>query len=155
LLERPEAQRLQEFRYRFGQSAVFGLPVVALQWFGRSLGGTESDLWVTLFQALLAGWVVYVAATGMLAEAALLLLTRRRPPAAGLAYALVAAAAVTGYLLSLPRLVLLMAHRGTAGTPWPSVLHWVVIMLAVWTGMRWRRLAARAKEVPAAPSAAP
>ena len=55
VIDRPQAQRLQEFRYRFGQSVVFGLPVLALQWFGRSLGGAESERWVALLQALLAG----------------------------------------------------------------------------------------------------
>src|SRR4051812_19198715 len=80
VLDRPEAQRLQEFRYRFGQSVVFGLPVLALQWFGRSLGGAESDRWVALLQGLLAGWVVYVAATGVLVGAGGGLFPRGAPP---------------------------------------------------------------------------
>src|SRR2546428_9823632 len=77
VFDRSAAQRRQEFKYRFGQSIVFGLPVIALQWFGRSLGGAEPDRWVTLFQALLAGWAVYVRATRMLGEGGLLLPVRR------------------------------------------------------------------------------
>ena len=129
LLDRPPAERGREFKYRFGQSIVFGLPVVALQWFGRSLGGPESDRWVTLFQALLAGWVVYVAAAGMLSEAVLLILSRRRMPPAPLADATIALIAVLLYISGLPRL--LLPNR------WPAPFHWTVVLLAVWTGTRW------------------
>src|SRR5687768_11480461 len=67
-LDRPPHQRLLEHRYRFGQAMVFGLPVWGLQLYGRSLGGPEADRWVAVLQALLAGWVVYVAAAGMMFE---------------------------------------------------------------------------------------
>src|SRR5215470_17771342 len=68
MLARPEWQRRMEYRYRFAQSFVFGLPVAGLQWFGHPLGGRESARWIGLFQALLAGWVVYAGAAGMLFE---------------------------------------------------------------------------------------
>src|SRR5687768_5282994 len=72
LLARPVSERAREYRYRFGQAVVFGLPVVALELWGRGLGGREAGRWVGVLQALLSGWVVYVAATGMLFEGLLL-----------------------------------------------------------------------------------
>ena len=41
LLDRPPEQRLREYKYRFSQSIVFGLPVIALQLWGRALGTTD------------------------------------------------------------------------------------------------------------------
>src|SRR4051812_28011999 len=73
LLTRPPTERAREYRFRFGQSIVFGLPVVVLQFWGTGLGGREAAKWVGIFQALLAGWVVYVSAAGMLFEGILLL----------------------------------------------------------------------------------
>ena len=73
LLSRSIAERLREHKYRFAQSAVFGLPVVVLQLFGGRLGGLSSGIWVGLIQTLLGGWVVYVAAAGMFFEGFLLL----------------------------------------------------------------------------------
>jgi hypothetical protein len=138
LLHRPADQRRREYQYRFGQAVVFGLPVLGLQWFGRSLGGPESDRWVALLQALLAGWVVYVAAAGMLFES-LVWLARRRAAAD-----LVPSAVVTGlYLASLARLAA-YAVRGAADSfprPW---FHWVVGLLIGWTGLRWWRFGHRA-----------
>ena len=67
LLTRGDEQRLREFKYRFGQSAVFGIPVVALQLWGAKLGPADSERWVSLLQAILCGWVVYVN-LGMLVE---------------------------------------------------------------------------------------
>src|SRR5271156_1761343 len=68
LLDRPRADRAREFRYRLGQAVVFGLPVIALEQFGHHLGGPESDRWVGILEALLAGWVVYVGAAGLAFE---------------------------------------------------------------------------------------
>jgi hypothetical protein len=138
ILDRPAGDRRREFKYRFGQSVVFGAPVLALQWFGRSLGGPESDRWATLFQALLAGWVVYVAAAGMLSEGVLLLLAPLRMPKASLADLAVASIAIMTYLFALPRLVALL--MGQAPT-WPSMFYAPVMLLALWTGLRWRHLA--------------
>jgi cation transport ATPase len=122
LLDRPLDQRRREYQYRFAQSLVFGLPVFALQFFGRSLGGVESNRWVAIFQALLAGWVVYVGAAGMLFES-LVHLARRRYTAD----LLPSAAAVALYLLTLPRV--------TTGRP--GWFHWAVLVIALWTGVRW------------------
>jgi cation transport ATPase len=145
VVERPAAQRLLEFRYRFGQSVVFGLPVVALQWFGRSLGGAESERWVALLQALLAGWVVYVAATGMLAETIMLGLWQSHVSVGAACDGLVATAAMGAYLFSLPRVVALIVPRAASHWPWTTGFHWVVIALGIWTGLRWRQLVGRAR----------
>ena len=75
LLARPDEQRLREYKYRFSQSVVFGVPVIALQFFGARLGPVDSGRWVSLLQALLAGWIVYVN-LGMLFEGILLLRER-------------------------------------------------------------------------------
>src|SRR5688572_19887716 len=72
LLARPLDQRLREYKYRCAQSLVFGLPVVALQYIGTSLGGPEAPRFVAIIQMLLAGWVMYVGAAGMLVEGAIL-----------------------------------------------------------------------------------
>ena len=114
---------------------MFGLPVVALQLFGRSLGGPESDRWVTLFQALLGGWVVYVGAAGLVAEGALLLLARRLPPDI-FVDCLVGLGATGLYVLGLPRLFVLLAARPVSGW-FPGTFHWAVILLGVWSGLRW------------------
>ena len=112
---------------------MFGLPVVALQFFGARLGPTDSDRWVGLLQALLAGWVVYVN-LGMLFEG--LLLLRRRVSAD----VVVVAAAVTLYLASL-----LSALRAIVVSHlwYPLLFHVCVIALALWTGARWWQLARR------------
>src|SRR5690349_4428997 len=67
-LTRPASDRLREYKYCCAQAVVFGLPVLALEAWGRSLGGREASRWVGGFQALLTGWVLYVAAAGMLFE---------------------------------------------------------------------------------------
>src|SRR5262249_32594294 len=74
ILHRPVSERVREYKYRFAQSLVFGLPVLALSLFGPALGGPEAGRWIGLLQSLLAGWVMYVGVTGMLVEA----LMRRR-----------------------------------------------------------------------------
>ena len=133
LLARPDEQRLREYKYRFSQSVVFGLPVVALQYFGHRLGPVDSDRWVSLLQALLAGWVVYVN-LGMLAEGILLL---RQRVTADLC---VAAAALILYVVSL-----VSALRGivTAHVWYPLAFHACVLVLAAWTGTRWWQLGRR------------
>jgi hypothetical protein len=135
LLSRSADQRLREYKYRFSQSIVFGLPVIALQLYGRTLGPTDSERWVSLLQALLAGWVLYVN-LGMLFEGILLLPTRRitgdfiisNVAAACYLYSLVSAAhgVVTGRLLFRPLL-----------------FHVCVIVLAIWTAWRWWRTSSR------------
>lgn len=134
LLSRPAEQRLREYKYRFAQSAVFGLPVVALEVFGRALGGAEADRWVGVLQALLAGWVVYVGAAGMLFEGLLLIRRRVRGDlvVASLAWGL--------YLLSLVRVLGILLSRDTS---WPTFFHWSVLLIAAWTALQWWRLAQR------------
>jgi hypothetical protein len=135
LLERGPEQRLREYKYRFSQSAVFGLPVIALQYWGRALGPADSARWVSLLQALLAGWVLYVN-LGMLAEGVLLLRQR-------LTGDLIAAGVATGiYLFSL---VSAMHGIVSARLWYPLLFHASVIVLAGWTGWRWFRLARLAR----------
>jgi cation transport ATPase len=141
LLARPADQRRREYQYRFAQSAVFGLPVLALEAFGRSLGGPEANRWVAILQGLLAGWVVYVGAGGMLFEA-VLQLARGRP----VADLLPAGGAVAFYAVGLWRTGLLLAHSETAS----PLFYWPVLILTTWCGLRWLLTARRAPE-PASP----
>ena len=139
LLARPAEQRLLEYKYRFGQSIVFGAPVVALQLYGRALGPADSERWVSLLQALLAGWVVYVN-LGMLFEGLLLLPARRRGAGGDL---LVALAAVALYAYSL-----ISAAHGVVTSRLlyrPRMFHACVIALAAWTGFPWCRAARTAR----------
>jgi len=133
LLNRPLDQRLREYKYRFSQSVVFGLPVIALQWFGPRLGPVDSQRWVSLLTALLCGWVVYVN-LGMLFEG---LLTLRQRISGDLIVAMIA---VTLYLVSL-----VSALHGiiTARLWYPLLFHVCVIVLALWTGWKWSALARR------------
>jgi len=129
LLNRPAEQRLREYKYRFSQSIVFGLPVVALQYWGRALGPVDSERWVSLLQALLAGWILYVN-LGMLFEGALLLGQRIT---GDFVIALIAALL---YLASLISAV----HGVIASRLWyPLMFHAQVTLLAVWTGLQWLR----------------
>jgi hypothetical protein len=116
---------------------VFGLPVVALQWFGRSLGGPEADRWVTLFQALLAGWVVYVVATGMVTEGILIFLARRRVSLVVGLDMLVACLCIVGYVFGLALPLGLLVYPKFA---WPATFHWCVLTLSCWSGVRWASL---------------
>ena len=136
LLDRSDLERLREFKYRFGQSIVFGLPVAALELVGRSLGGHEADRWVSLLQGLLAGWVVYVAATGMAVEGVLLLVARRRLSAWLLTDAAVSCASLLLYLISLLRLVPLLTGNSIADRL-PSFFTAAVVLLAAWSCLRW------------------
>src|SRR5687768_14890732 len=133
LLSRPPEQRIREYKYRFGQSVVFGLPVIALQVYGRALGPADSERWVSLLQALLAGWVLYVN-LGMLFEGVLLLPARRVT-----GDLVVAVFAVALYAYSL-----ISAAHGIVTTRLlfrPLLFHVVVMVLAAWTGWRWWRCA--------------
>jgi len=142
LLHRPADQRRREFQYRFAQSTVFGLPVLGLQWFGHSLGGPESDRWVALLQALLAGWVVYVGAAGMAFEAGVWLVRRR------LTADLVPA--VSAILLYLATLVRLAAYAvSSLPGPFPAGwFHWAAALLILWTGLRWWHFTRRTPSPP-------
>ena len=132
LVARDPAQRLREARYRFGQSLVFGLPVLALEFFGRGLGGVESHRWVGLFQALLSGWVVYVGATGPVFEGAALLLSRRRQVTLDL---LVGGAAVIVYLISAVQVVRMLLGSPPHQTWFPVP----VLLVGGWAALNWWR----------------
>jgi cation transport ATPase len=135
LLTRPIDQRIREFKYRFAQATVFGLPVLALQRYGRSLGWVEADRWVGLLQLALTGWVVYVAAAGMLFEGIVLLLRRRIQ-----IDFIVALIAVALYLVSIASI----AHLIFRGRLWfPPRFDAVVALLIVWCGGRWWWLRSR------------
>src|SRR5262245_30598913 len=128
LLSRPLEQRVREYKYRCAQAIIFGLPVVGLHFFGHTLGGTpdEARRWSTILQTLLAGWVTYVGAAGMLAEG---ILTVNRRVTADL---IVATICVLMYLLSL----LLALGIFVRGEPFhgPMLFHVIVILLAASCG---------------------
>jgi len=136
ILNRPPDQRLREYKYRFAQAVVFGLPVVGLQYFGLGLGGAEAAVWVGLLQAALAGWVLYVGAAGMILEGFLRIRS-------GVSAYLVAAMAYTGfYLASFLGLVVLIVRRlPERQTFW---FHWAVLILIIWCGIQWSRLGIKA-----------
>src|SRR5262249_49371439 len=136
VLARSGAQRRREYQYRFAQSFIFGLPVMLLQGFGYSLGGPESGRWIGLLQALLAGWVIYVGAAGMLFEGIILLARWLITPDL-----IISVAATGAYLLSLFAWATLMMR----GSPWPlhPLFHWSVIVVAAWALLQWFRLSGR------------
>jgi cation transport ATPase len=131
LLSRPLEQRAREYKYRFAQAVIFGLPVLALHWFGHMLGGPadEAQRWTAVLQALLAGWVTYVAAAGMLAEGVLSLSCKIG------ADLLVAVISVLLYIYSAVSVTgVFVGGRPLYG---PLLFHVVVIVLALWCGARW------------------
>ena len=143
LLARPDEQRLREYKYRFSQAVVFGLPVIALQLWGSALGGPEAERWVGILQALLGGWVVYVGAAGMLFEGLVLLFgaTPRRLTAD----LPVALAAVLTYLYSLASVLHVFVDGRLAYRPlW---FHACVALLALWTGIQWVRWSRRLRRL--------
>jgi cation transport ATPase len=137
LLQRPLDQRVREFKYRFAQSVVFGLPVLALQRFGSALGWVEADRWVGVLQMLLAGWVVYVAAAGLLFEGILLL------PGKISADLFVAVGAVAFYLFSVVGVMQILLQAKSWHEP---MFHVSILLLIPWSGLRWWQLSRRARE---------
>jgi cation transport ATPase len=139
LLHRPLEQRAREFKYRFAQAAIFGLPVIALQMYGRSLGGSpqEAQRWVALLQALLAGWVTYVAAMGILAEGLFLLAAARR-------VMIDLPVALLGVMMYLYSAIATCGIFFTGQLLYgPLLFHWTVLLLGAWSGARWALLAWR------------
>ena len=108
---------------------MFGLPVIGLQYFGAQLGGAESARWVTIMQIVLTGWIVFVAATGMISEGIVLLIARRRVS--------------LDFIVATLALLLFVFSCTSAATvvfgskSQPTFFHIVVIMLAGWSGLRW------------------
>ena len=129
VLRRPPSERLREYKYRFAQSGVFGVPVIALHFFGSTLGGPEAARWIGLLQLLLAGWVMYVGGAGMLVDA----LLRRRFTADGV----VAATALTLYLVSAVAVIHLFVTARQLNVR--QLFPWAVLILFVWTGIQWLR----------------
>ena len=138
LLDRPVVERKKENRYRLGQSLVFGLPVVALQIWGPKLGGSESARWVAVMQALLSGWILNVAAVGMLVEGILQLVRRRLT--GGLAASL---AAIGMYIYSCVSMIY-VPFTGRPGFE-PLLFHWSVVVMIAWSGCGWLVLRWRTK----------
>jgi hypothetical protein len=136
ILNRPASQRLREYKYRFAQSLVFGLPVLALSFFGPALGGPEGGRWIGLLQALLAGWVMYVGASGMLVEA----LMRRRLTLDGL----VAAVAIGFYLLAAATAawrMIVPSGNGASLAVSRLLFAGAVVIACAWAGVRWLLIA--------------
>ena len=129
LLNRPATERLREYKYRFAQSAVFGLPVVAVSLFGFSLGGPEAGRWVGLLQMLMGGWVIYVGALAMIVDA----LLRKKWTVDGL----VGMAAVLLYAMGVGAVLHLFLQ------PQPLALQqsflWGVVLVCLWNGLQWLR----------------
>jgi cation transport ATPase len=131
LLNRPADQRAKEFKYRAAQSFVFGVPVLALQWLGPRLGGAESPRWIGILQALLSGWIIYIAAAGMLFEGLIVLRRRFMPDL------LIAAAALAMYVYSLIIVAIVIFARSFS---YPTLFHWAILLLLIWSAFRWWRL---------------
>jgi cation transport ATPase len=129
ILDRPAADRLREYKYRCAQAIVFGLPVIFLEYFGHRLGGPEAVRWVAILQALLAGWVMYVGAAGMLVGGSIRLLGKRFD--ADLVVALVALGIYIGSSVSTAQILL---GASTSGKP---LFHWSIILVIGWTALRW------------------
>ena len=110
--------------------------VLALHWLGPTLGGPEAARWTGLFQALLAGWVIYIAAAGIIFEGALLLLRRRVTPDPA-----VAMIAVMLYGIGVVGWVMLLLRGDASRVPMP--FHHSVTLLAAWCGLRWAWLSRR------------
>jgi hypothetical protein len=137
-LERPPNERCREYRYRCAQCVVFGLPVLALEWFGPKLSGSsdEASRWVPILQAILAGWICYVGALGMLVEG---LMTFRRGVRADF---IVATLSIGAYLYSLVSAIGVFVH----GRPFyrPLLFTFVVLALSLWNALQWWRRSRRA-----------
>ena len=131
LIARPDEQRLREHKYRFAQTVVFGLPVLALQRWGSILGPIDSIRWASVLEALLTGWIIYVN-FGMIIEG---LVVRRWSVILDF---VVASIALALYAWSLTAVIHVLAR----GTIWPSPLlfHICILLLMLWTGAQWFRL---------------
>ena len=129
ILNRPASERLREYKYRFAQSTVFGLPVIALHYFGPSLGGPEAGRWIGMLQLLLAGWVMYVGVIGMAVEGIL----RRKFTAD----AFVACVALIAFLICAAAVIhLFMTGRASR---FQDSFHWAVLIAIGWSAVQWFR----------------
>jgi cation transport ATPase len=135
ILNRPISERLREYKYRFAQCAVFGLPVLGLHFFGARLGGPEAGRWIGLMEALLSGWCLYLAALPMLSESLMLLAMGKRK-----VELLVALAAMILYVIGVVGWIFTLRGRGAI---LPSAFALVVVILMAWSGSQWLRLSRR------------
>jgi cation transport ATPase len=134
LLHRPIEQRIREYQYRAAQSTVFGLPVLALHFFGPHLGA-GADRWPAIMQMLLTGWIVYVGAAGMIVEG---LLTLRAKYAVDF---LVAMLASVLFAVSSARVIYHIASAASVAAA--TYFHLTVLLLAIWTMLRFAWLSRR------------
>jgi cation transport ATPase len=132
VLNRPASERLREHKYRFAQCAVFGVPVVALQFLGPRLGGNDSARWTGLLQSLLCGWIVYLGAVGLITEGLLLVAQRqfKLDLLIGIAALLLYLMGAAGWIMTL---------RGRTAL-FPSAFSYCVVILVLWSAVQWLRL---------------
>ena len=131
ILNRPISERIREHKYRFAQCMVFGLPVLALYFFGPKVGGPEAARWIGLLQALLAGWCLYLAALPLLTESAMLLAMGKFR-----FELLIAVAAMILYVVGLVGWIFTL--RGRAALM-PSAFSIEVALLIAFSGVQWLR----------------
>jgi hypothetical protein len=125
LLNRPVEHRAREYRYRFAQTVVFGLPVVGLWAWGPMLDPNGYGRWGTVLEALLTGWILYVNA-GMVIEGLML----RRVTGDLVVSSLVVGMYGWGVVWMIGNLV--------SGAGSGAILFLVcVVVLGGWTGVRW------------------
>ncbi len=125
LLGRPAAHRAREYKYRFAQTVVFGLPVVGLWVWGPVLDPMGYARWASILEALLTGWILYVNA-GMAIEG---LMLRR------VTGDLVVSGVVAGmYGWGIVWMIVGMVGAHGEGMIWFLIC---AVALAVWTGVRW------------------
>ncbi len=123
VLARPLDQRIREHKYRCAQAIVFGLPVIGLQYFGQKLGGPESTRWVAIMQFILTGWILFIAATGMISEGVMLIASRRELTADFVIAIIAIALFAISCIPSAPRM-----------------FHIVVMIIVLWCALRWLTL---------------
>ena len=129
ILNRPLSERIREHKYRFAQCLIFGLPVLALHFFGAKLGGPEAGRWTGLLAALLAGWCLYVGAVPLLSEGMMLLAQRQFKM-----QLLIGCGAMGFYIVGVVGWI--MALRG-GPAPFAAAFAYAVVLLVVWSGVNW------------------
>jgi len=137
VLDRPDAERLREYRHRCAQSLIFGLPVLGLELFGQRLGGPNAHLPVGGFQAILAGWIILICVTPMLIHGFFMLVRRRLT-----GELVIGICALSLYALAGARWV--ESIHGYIGGFLSAGFSWAVIIVAVWSGFQWWRFSKRA-----------
>jgi cation transport ATPase len=129
ILNRPISERLREHKFRFAQCMVFGLPVLALHFFGPKLGGPEAGRWIGLLQALLSGWCLYLAALPMLSESLMLL-------SLGKVKVELFISMVTMVLYLVGLVGWIFTLRGHEAV-FPGAFAIAVVILIIWSGVQW------------------